>query len=139
MKKILNILLAVLMVVSVALTGYAIATGGSDASISANLIWTYVLAAVAIVAILYSTAVGMVKSPAGIKKSLLSALLILVVVGVSVGIAMSHDGLTIPNSAGGVFEGFEVVITEAGILVTYVVAVAAVLVAIYSEVRNAFK
>ncbi len=140
MKKILNIVLAVLMVITLALTLYAIAAGGSEASISANLIWAYVLAVVAIGAIIYSTVMGMIKSPAGLKKTLLSAGLIVVVVGVSAAIALSHKGLTIPNSAGGVFDNYaELVITETGIIVTYVVAVAAVCTALYSEIRNAIK
>ena len=39
MKKILNILLGILMAITVVLMVYAIATGGSDASISVNLMW----------------------------------------------------------------------------------------------------
>lgn len=38
MKKILNILLGILMAITVVLV-YAIATGGSDAAISLNLVW----------------------------------------------------------------------------------------------------
>ena len=41
MKKILNILLGILMAITVVLMVYAIATGGSDASISVNLMWGY--------------------------------------------------------------------------------------------------
>ena len=43
MKKILNILLGILMAITVVLMVYAIATGGSDASISVNLMWGYFL------------------------------------------------------------------------------------------------
>ena len=39
MKKILNVLLGLLMAVTVVLLGYALATGGSDAAISLNLMW----------------------------------------------------------------------------------------------------
>ena len=39
MKKILNILLGILMAITVVLLVYAIATGGSDAAISLNLVW----------------------------------------------------------------------------------------------------
>ena len=43
MKKIFNILLGVLLVITIALMVYAIATGGSEAAISANLMWGYFL------------------------------------------------------------------------------------------------
>ena len=43
MKKILNILLGILMAITVVLLVYAIATGGSDAAISLNLVWGYFL------------------------------------------------------------------------------------------------
>ena len=54
MKKIMNILLGVLMVITVVLLVYAIATGGSEAAISVNLIWCYVLIVAAIAAALFS-------------------------------------------------------------------------------------
>ncbi len=140
MKKILNILLGVLLVVTLVLLVYACVTGGSDASISANLIWGYVLLAGAVLAVLYSAIKGMVENPAGIKKALLSIAIVVVVVGASVGIALSHKGLAIPNSAGGVFDNpTELVITESSIIVTYVALSVAIIVAIVSEIRNALK
>ena len=39
MKKILNILLGIVMVVTVALLLYAIISGGSEPAISLNLLW----------------------------------------------------------------------------------------------------
>ena len=52
----------------------------------------------------------------------------------------NDDGLVVPNSAGGVFDDpFELVISEVGILVTYVVAAASIIVTLYTEVRNLFK
>ena len=140
MKKILNILLGVLLVVTLVLLVYACVTGGSDASISANLIWGYVLLAGAVLAVLYSAIKGMVVNPAGIKKALLSIAIVVVVVGASVGIALSHKGLAIPNSAGGVFDNpTELVITESSIIVTYVALSVAIIVALVSEIRNALK
>ena len=66
--------------------------------------------------------------------------LVVVVVGAALFIALGHDGLTIPNSAGGVFDDpFELAISETGIIVTYIVAAAAILVTIVGEVRNALK
>ena len=53
MKKVMNILLGILMVITIVLLVYAIATGGSEAAISVNLIWCYVLIVAAIAAALF--------------------------------------------------------------------------------------
>ena len=140
MKKILNILLVVLIAVTVALLVYAIATGGSESAIGLNLIWGYVLLVGAALSVVYCAVKGMVKNPAGIRKTLASVAVIVIVVGAAVGYALSHKGLAIPNSAGGVFDDpFELVITESSIVVTYVAFVATIIAAIYSEIRNALK
>ena len=83
MKKILNILLGVLMAITVVLLVYAIATGGSDASISVNLMWGYFLLVFAIAAAIFCAVFGMIQNPAGIKGTILSLGLIIVIVGVS--------------------------------------------------------
>ncbi len=140
MKKILNILLVALIAVTVALLVYAIATGGSETAISLNLIWGYVLLVGAALSVVYCAVKGMVKNPAGIKKTLASVAIIVVVVGAAVAYALSNAGLAIPNSAGGVFDDpFELVVTESSIIVTYVAFVATVIAAVFSEIRNAFK
>ena len=64
MKKALNVLLGVLMVVTVGLTAYAIAAGGSDAAISLNLIWGYCLMIGAVVAAVGGAIYSTLKSPA---------------------------------------------------------------------------
>lgn len=140
MKKILNILLVALIAVTVALLVYAIATGGSETAISLNLIWGYVLLVGAALSVVYCAVKGMVKNPAGIKKTLASVAIIVVVVGAAVAYALSNSGLAIRNSAGGVFDDpFELVITESSIIVTYVAFVATVIAAVFSEIRNALK
>lgn len=140
MKKILNILLVVLCAVTVALLVYAIATGGSETAVSLNLIWGYVLLVGAALSVVFCAVKGMVKNPAGIKKTLASVAVIVIVVGAAVAYALSNKGLAIPNSAGGVFDDpFELVITESSIIVTYVAFVATVIAAVFSEIRNAFK
>ena len=83
MKKALNVLLGVLMVVTVGLTAYAIAAGGSDAAISLNLIWGYCLMIGAVVAAVGGAIYSTLKSPAGAKMSILSVVLILAIVGVA--------------------------------------------------------
>ena len=140
MKKILNILLVALIAVTVALLVYAIATGGSETAISLNLIWGYVLLVGAALSVVYCAVKGMVKNPAGIKKTIASVAIIVVVVGAAVAYALSNAGLAIPNSAGGVFDDpFELVVTESSIIVTYVAFVATVIAAVFSEIRNAFR
>ncbi len=139
MKKILNVLLGILMAVTVVLMGYAIATGGSDAAIGANLIWGYFLFVFAIAAALFCALFGMIENPAGIKGTILSVLLILVVVGVSYFYASGHTVNILDLQNNGFFSRGETVITETSILVTYVAFVAAFVTALVTEVWGAFK
>ena len=129
-----------LFAVTLALVAWAVVSGGSEVAISWNLIWGYALLVGAVVSVLWAALKGLVADPAGVKKTLLAVALVVVIVGAALGIALSHKGLVIPNSAGGVFDNpFELVISEVGILVTYVVAAAALLVTLYAEVRNLLK
>ena len=140
MKKMLNMVLVALFVITLAFVGWAVVSGGSDISISWNLIWGYTLLVAAIVSVLCAAIKGTITNPAGLKNTLIAVVLVIVIVGAALGIALSHDGLVIPNSAGGVFDDpFELVVSETGILVTYVVAAATILVTIVAEVRNALK
>ena len=140
MKKMLNIVMAVLFAVTLGLVGWAVASGGSEVAISYNLLWGYTLLVVAIVSVLWAAIKGTITHPAGLKNTLIAIVLVVVVVGAALGIALSHDGLTIPNSAGGVFDDpFELAISETGILVTYVVAAATLIVTLVGEVRNVLK
>ena len=139
MKKILNIILGVLLAVMAVLGIYAIATGGSKASISLNLIWCYVLLALAIASAIFCAIFGMIQNPAGVKGTLLSFALIVVVVLVSYFIAASHDTVIPDFASGGVFPRTPTVIADCGIIVTYVPMIAAVVVALYSEVAKLFK
>ena len=140
MKKMLNIVMAVLFAVTLGLVGWAVASGGSEVAISYNLLWGYTLLVVAIVSVLWAAIKGTITHPAGLKNTLIAVVLVVVVVGAALGIALSHDGLTIPNSAGGVFDDpFELAISETGILVTYVVAAATLIVTLVGEVRNVLK
>ena len=132
--------LVALFVITLAFVGWAVISGGSEVAISWNLIWGYVLLVAAIVCVLYAAIKGTITNPAGLKNTLIAVVLVVVIVGAALGIALSHDGLVVPNSAGGVFDDpFELVISETGILVTYVVAAATLLVTIFAEVRNALK
>ena len=140
MKKMLNIVMGVLFAVTLGLVGWAVVSGGSEVAISWNLLWGYTLLVVAVVSVLWAAIKGTITHPAGLKNTLIAVAIVVVVVGAALGIALGHDGLVIPNSAGGVFDDpFELVISETGILVTYVVAAATLLVTLVGEVRNVLK
>ena len=136
----LNIVMGVLFAITLALVGWAVISGGSEVSISWNLLWGYTLLVVAIVSVIWAAIKGTITNPAGLKNTLIAVAIVVVVVGAALGISLSHDGLVIPNSAGGVFDDpFELAISETGIIVTYIVAAATILVTIAGEVRNALK
>ena len=136
----LNILLGLLFAITAVMVGWAVVSGGDEVAISWNLVWGYALLVGAIVSVLLSAIKGTITNPAGLKKTMLAIVLVVVVVGAALFIALGHDGIVIPNSAGGVFDDpFELVISEVGILVTYVVAAASIIVTLYTEVRNLFK
>ncbi len=65
MKKILNIILGILLAVMAVLGIYAIATGGSEAAISLNLIWCYFLLALAVFTAIFCAVFGMIQNPSG--------------------------------------------------------------------------
>ena len=132
--------MGVLFAVTLGLVGWAVVSGGSEVAISWNLLWGYTLLVVAVVSVLWAAIKGTITHPAGLKNTLIAVAIVVVVVGAALGIALGHDGLVIPNSAGGVFDDpFELVISETGILVTYVVAAATLLVTLVGEVRNLLK
>ena len=140
MKKVLNIVLASLFAITAAFVVWAVVSGGADVAISWNLVWGYALLVGAMVSVLWAAIKGTITNPAGLKNTLLALVLVVVVVGAALFIALGHDGLVIPNSAGGVFDDpFELVISEVGILVTYVVAAASIVVTAFVEVRNLVK
>ena len=141
MKKFVNILLIVLLVITVALAFCAVFASpeGRDAVISLNLVWGYTLFGAAILAAVACAIWGMVQSPKGLKKSLLSMLAIVAVIVVSYVIASGHDVKIVNLDTGGFFEHWEAVVAEAGILVAYVAGAGAILAAIYSEIANALK
>lgn len=139
MKKALNILLGVLMVVTVGLTAYAIAAGGSDAAISLNLIWGYCLMIGAVVAAVGGAIYSTLKSPAGAKMSILSVVLILAIVGVAYFISAGHTVQIVDLQNNGYFPHVDTVITETSILVTYVAFAASIVTALVTEIWAAFK
>ena len=132
--------LVALFVITLAFVGWAVISGGSEVAISWNLMWGYTLLIAAVVSVICAAIKGTITHPAGLKNTLIAVAIVVVVVGAALGVALSHKGLVVPNSAGGVFDNpFDLAISETGIIVTYIVAVAAILVTIVGEVRNALK
>ena len=127
------------MVITVALTAYAIAAGGSDAAISLNLIWGYCLMIGAVVAAVGGAIYSTLKSPAGAKMSILSVVLILAIVGVAYFISAGHTVQIVDLQNNGYFPHVDTVITETSILVTYVAFAASILTALVTEIWAAFK
>ena len=139
MKKVLNILLGVLMVVTVALLAYAIISGGSEAAVSLNLIWGYALLLAGVAAAIGGAIYNMVQSPAGAKSSLLSCVLILVVIAVAYFISAGHTVNIVDLQNNVFFSHTETVLTETCVLVSYVAFAVAVLTALVTEIWAAFK
>jgi len=139
MKKLLNVLLGALMAVTVALLFYAVFTGGSNAAISLNLLWGYFLLIFAVCTVLLCAVFGMIKSPSGFKSAALSIGLIIVVIGISLFIAKSHNYQIVDFANSGFFTQQENEIADTGIIVTYFAMAGAFLAAIYSEVAKLFK
>lgn len=140
MKKVLNIVLAALFAITAAFVVWAVVSSGADVAISWNLMWFYALLVGAVVCILCAAVANLIQNPAGLKKTGLAVAIVVVVVGAAVGVALSHEGLKIPNAEGGFFEDpFELAISEVGLLVTYAVAAASILATVVAEVRNVLK
>ena len=145
MKKVLNILLGVLMAITAALLIYAVATphsdnpAGYDPSISLNIVWGYILVVLAVASAVFCAVWGMIQNPKGIKGTLLSLVLILVIVGAAYFYSAGHT-VNIPDlQNSGFFDHSVTVLTETSIIVTYVAFVAAFLTAIGTEIYRAFK
>ena len=81
MKKMLNILLALLFAATLGLVGWAVVSGGTDVAISWNLMWGYALLVGAIVCVLIAALKGMLTNPAGLKNTLIATVLVVVIVG----------------------------------------------------------
>ena len=145
MKKLLNILLGVLLVVTVAVMGYAVFAehyddaSQYDASISLCLYWGYFLLVAAVALAVFGALYGIFKNPSSAKFVGAAVVLIAIIIGGAYFIAQSHDVKIADLATGGYFGGSETIITETCILVTYVAGAAAFLTALVTEVWRAFK
>lgn len=144
MKKILNILLGVLLAITVVLTVWAIATGGApaggySAALSVCIWWTYALLLIAVLTAIFCAVFGMIQNPAGVKGTVLSLGLIIVIVGIAYFYSASHTVEIANVSSGGNFGPGETLLTETGVIVTYVSVVVAFVTAVATEIWSAFK
>ena len=101
--------------------------------------WGYFLLVFAVAAAIFCAVFGMIQNPAGIKGTILSLALIIVIVGVSYFYSAGHTVNIVDLLNNGFFGHGETVITETSILVTYVACVAAFVTAVATEIWGAFK
>ncbi|MFR9649166.1 MAG: hypothetical protein SNJ33_04110 [Rikenellaceae bacterium] len=139
MNTILKMLLGALLLATVIILGYTVSTGGTYSAVSLCLIWAYALAGLTVASVLFCTVYGLILSPGGLIKSLLSVVGVAVVIGAAYFYASSHEILIPDVQNGGVYSAVDTVITEASIVVAYILGAGAVLSAIFSEVIGALK
>ena len=119
-----------------------------------NLVWFYFLMVFAIAFIVMSALFNLFLNAGGLKKTILSLVVVVAVVGIAYVIANSNgwaEGHTLKDAAGydlgigtdpatrTVFGTFEYMVADTSILVTYITFAGAALAAILSAVRGIFK
>ncbi len=135
-----------MLAVTVCVIAYPIVvsfTGGTEEAVAAaigiNLYWGYVLVGLAIFSALFGAIYGMFKASAGLLKTVISFVAVAAIVVGSYLYASSHTIQIINIEDGSAFGAIDTIITESSIVITYIVAGAAILAAFASEVMNAFK
>ena len=108
-----------------------------DIAINVDLIWSYVLLALAVVSLIVAAIVDKLSHPAGLGKTLIAVGSAVVVVGASVGCVLLWGVDAIITAAGNlVNDPFVLKISEIGIYIAYFVAIAAVGVVVYDLVMG---
>ena len=141
MKKVLNILLGVMMAITVVLVVMMVA-GGRDAAgnpdVNGIIIWTYVLCALGLVAALGSAVYNTFTNPSGLKGSLVSIVAIAVVLGIAYALTDATTPMNMPD--GTVMDDKLVLgVSDFSIYVTYFAMAAALIAAVFAEVKSAIK
>ncbi len=145
MEKIIKYLLIALMAVSVGLVVWAVAATPDNATVEnatavgANLYWGYALVVAAILAAVFGACRDLLVKPEGLKGAIFSFVAIIAIVVIAYVVANGHDYQIVDLQNQGYFERGDTVITDACILVFYVVMAGAVVTAIYSAVSDALK
>ena len=73
-------LMAALFVITLALVGWAVISGGAEVAISWNLLWGYALLVVAVVSVICAAIKGTITHPAGLKSTLIAVVIVIAVV-----------------------------------------------------------
>ena len=141
MERVIKIaVLVTLSLITLGLLGCVALTGGAEWAISANLIWGYILLALAILAVISVAIVGTITHPSGLLKTIISFVTIIVVALAAVGLAYFSGITSIPNSDGSEFNDFGVLVTAgSSLIVTYIAAVIAGLLALGVWLYRAIK
>lgn len=145
MEKILKYSLVALLGISVAMIFWAVFTTPEDptvenaTAVGAYLYWGYFLMGAAIVAALVGAGMDLLKKPEGIKGALIALVAVVAIIVVAYVIASGHDFQIVDLGNQGYFERKATVISDACLIVFYVVMAGAVISAIYSAVTDALK
>lgn len=146
MKKITNTILIAMMVITVVLLAWVVffsdghsAANLNDPAISANLVWAYILGGLGILSAVACAVKGTLSNPKGLKGTLISIVLVVAVVVIAYVVASSHHVEIYNVGAHTNFGRSETVISDASLIVVYVVAGCAIVSAIVSEVLHALK
>ena len=108
-----------------------------DIAVNVDLIWSYVLLALAVVSLIVAAIVDRLSHPAGLGKTLIAVGSAVVVVGASVGCVLLWGVDAIITAAGNlVNDPFVLKISEIGIYIAYFVAIVAVGVVVYDLVMG---
>ena len=145
MEKVLKYSLVALLALSVAMIFWAVFTTPEDptvqnaTAVGAYLYWGYFLMGAAIVAALVGAGMDLLKKPEGIKGALISVVAVVAIIVIAYVIANGHDFQIVDLGNQGYFERNATVISDACLIVFYVVMAGAVVSAIYSAVTDALK
>ena len=145
MEKILKYSLVALLGISVAMIFWAVFTTPEDpttetaTAVGAYLYWGYFLMGAAIVAALVGAGMDLLKKPEGIKGALISVVAVVAIIVIAYVVANGHDFQIVDLGNQGYFERDATVISDACLIVFYVVMAGAVVSAIYSAVTDALK
>jgi hypothetical protein len=108
-----------------------------DLSINIDLIWSYVLLAVAVLSVIAAAVVDKISHAAGLTKTLIALGSAVVVVGASVGATLLWGVDAIVTAAGSIVDDpFVLKISEIGIYIAYIVAIIAVGVVVFDLVMG---
>lgn len=136
MKKALIFTLYGLLAISIILTVLTFALP-DNGGVGIILTWTYILAAIAVLAVIVFPFLNIAQNPKAAMRSLIGLGIVIVVVGVSFALS-SAEPIMLSNKE--IADNpTDLRLTDAGLYTTYFAMVAAIIVTIYGEIRNSLK